>query len=551
MLLTTTVLLKAQNDKQTQRLRTDISYLADDALEGRLAGSKGEKMAAAYILSEFKKAGLKPYNGKEKQPFEIVKLRLALDKSKLCIVDQGFEAPSFKLHKEFCILAQSVENDSVVAEPFYIGYGIEADSLGQNDYKGMGNLQGKILMIRMGYPDLNSNPHSKLSMWDVNKKLQTAIKHGAVGVIFLHGGKGYPEPDCDMKRTTAPAKIPVFYFKGADIPHHEGTKFKMLSSVLVVKDTANNLFGYRDNHRKKTVVVCAHYDHLGRNELGGSTFKGNGVIHNGADDNASGVAAMMELARQFKGKKFKKNNYLFIAFSAEELGLVGSKKFVTDKKYFDSASINYVINIDMLGRLDSNNKTLIINGVGTSPNWKQNLNLVKTDTNKLKIKTTESGMGASDHTSFYLENIPVLHFFSGQHYDYHKPSDDENKINYTGMNLCLDVIKQVVVLNNKAGKLPFSKTKDAQNLGSPWKVSLGIMPDYAFDGTGVRVDGTTENKPASKAGVLRGDVILSLCGFPTPDMEAYMKVLTKLEKDQQCELVVKRGTEEKKLSVTF
>lgn len=541
----------AQNQAQKDRLRADISYLANDALEGRLAGSEGEKKAADYILDQFHKAGLKPWHGTEKQPFDIIKLRLALDNSKLAMVEGERELPSFKLHKDFCILSQSKENDSVTAEAIYLGFGIEDDTLMQNDYKSMGDLRGKIFLIRNGHPESGTNPHSKLEIWDINRKIETAVKHGAVGIIFLDGGKNVTAPDCEMKRNTQPSSIPVFYFKHPDMPMHPGAKIKMYSSVLVMKNTANNLFGYRNNKKKNTVIICAHYDHLGYNELGGSLYKGNGAIHNGADDNASGVAAMMELARELKGKKYKKNNYLFIAFSAEELGLIGSKKFVSDNKLFDSSQTNYVINIDMLGRLDSTSKTLIINGVGTTPNWTSTLSKIVTDSNQIKIKTTESGVGASDHTSFYLENIPVLHFFSGQHSDYHKPSDDEEKINYQGMVLCLDVIEQFVAKNNKAGKLKFTKTKDAQGLKSPWKVSMGIMPDYAFSGTGVRIDGTTEGKPAAKAGLLKGDVIVSLCGYSTPDVEGYTEVLRKLENGQTCEVVIKRNGVEQKVKVEF
>lgn len=551
LVLTTSLSSFAQNRAEIDRLQADISYLANDALEGRLAGSEGEKKAAAYILGEFQKAGLKPYRGFEKQGFDIIKLRLALDNSKLSLVEGDMQMPSFKLHKDYCILGQSKENDSVTAEVIYVGFGIEDDTLGLNDYKNMGELKGKIFMIRNGNPESGKNPHSKYEIWDINRKISTAIQHGAVGIIFLSGGVNVPAPECEMKRNTVPCAVPVFYFKQPDIPTHKGSKIKMYSSVLVLKNTANNLFGFRDNHKKNTVIVCAHYDHLGYNELGGSLHKGNGAIHNGADDNASGVAAMLELARQMKGKKYKKNNYLFVAFSAEELGLVGSKQFVMNNNYFDSSRTNYVINIDMLGRLDSTHKTLIINGVGTAPNWKNNISKIKYDSSEIKIKTTESGVGASDHTSFYLENIPVLHFFSGQHSDYHKPSDDENKINYHGMVLSIDLIKQFVSLNNKSGKLAFTKTKDMQGLKSPWKVSLGIMPDYAFSGTGVRIDGTTDGKPAATAGLLKGDVIVSLCGYQTPDVETYTEVLRKLDKGQKCEVIVKRNGVETKFNVSL
>ncbi len=200
--------------------------------------------------------------------------------------------------------------------------------------------------------------------------------------------------------------IQVFDFKYNPNPHAAGGESRQ----------GRNVVGYLDNRAKTTVVIGAHYDHLGKGEFG-SRHAGEPAIHNGADDNASGVAALIYLAERLKTSKAKKNNYLFIAFSAEELGLIGSKAYVNSAT-FDATSINYMLNMDMVGRLNEEN-VLAINGAGTSPVWKETL--PKITAGNLKVKTTDSGIGPSDHTSFYLKDIPALHFFSGQHTDYHKP----------------------------------------------------------------------------------------------------------------------------------
>ena len=299
---------------------------------------------------------------------------------------------------------------------------------------------------------------------------------------------------------------------------------------------------FKNNHRKKTVVVCAHHDHIGNNEYDNSKIKGISGIHNGADDNASGVATLLELSRKLKGWKYRKNNYLFLAFSGEELGLIGSKFFIQNPE-IPLKSINYVINIDMLGRIDSTKQMLTINGVGTSPDWATTLQKIKTDTTQLKIATTESGMGPSDHASFYLEGIPVLHFFSGQHKDYHTPDDDEYKINYQGMYNSIEVIKQVVKLNNKCKKLKFTKTKDATPGRTKFKITMGVMPDYSFSGKGMKIDGVSENKPAIKAGLMRNDIIVKLGENSVTGVEDYMVALGKFNAGDKTMVTIIRGSE--------
>ncbi len=312
-----------------------------------------------------------------------------------------------------------------------------------------------------------------------------------------------------------------------------------------------NVRAYINNRAKHTVILGAHYDHLGFGMAAHSAYRGEPVIHNGADDNASGVAAIIELAKIIADSSthspaFKNNNYLFVAFSGEELGLYGSKWF-TEHPYLDSAKTNYMLNFDMVGRVDSNK--LVINGVGTSPVWNQAMNKIASP---FQIKTTESGIGPSDHTSFYLKHIPVLHFFSGQHKDYHKPTDDENKINYQGMESIIRYVTQLVSILNEKPKMPFTKTKDEDNKDTPkFTVTLGVMPDYTFEGEGMRMDAVTEGRAAAKAGLKDGDIVIQLGENKVTDMMSYMKALSQFKKGDTTKVKVKRGNEVLEKEIQF
>ncbi|MFQ3352359.1 MAG: Zn-dependent M28 family amino/carboxypeptidase, partial [Candidatus Marivariicella framensis] len=241
-----------------------------------------------------------------------------------------------------------------------------------------------------------------------------------------------------------------FSFKQKSHPHDT---ISTSDSIQENSITGKNVIGFIDNKSINTIVVGAHYDHLGFGGEG-SLYRSDSLkIHNGADDNASGVSLMLDLAAKLKDNN--NNNYMFIAFSGEELGLLGSNFFVKNPT-IDIKSINYMINMDMVGRLNNEN-TLAVYGLGTSPIFKQT---IKSNNKNFKIIENESGVGPSDHTSFYLNDIPVLHFFTGQHSDYHKPSDDSELLNYEGINLISDFIYSIISDLNDNGKLPFRETKN-------------------------------------------------------------------------------------------
>ena len=308
-----------------------------------------------------------------------------------------------------------------------------------------------------------------------------------------------------------------------------------------------NVVGFIDHGAKYTVVLGAHYDHLGYGGFG-SLYVGPPAIHNGADDNASGVAGMLHLADGLRAKQYNGYNYMFIAFSGEEKGLWGSNYFA---KYptIGKEKINYMINMDMIGRLGAERK-LLMYGSGTSPRWQKILNRLDRSHN-FAVKDDPSGMGPTDHTSFYLEDIPVLSFFTGQHEDYHKPTDDAHLINYEGIDDITEYIFDIIGKSKGSGKFKFTKTKDAQQEKMSFKVTLGVMPDYLFDGKGMRMDGVKEDRPASNAGMIKGDVVVKMGDRPIVDMNSYMEALGAFEPGQTVPVTVLREGKSMVMDVTF
>lgn len=333
-----------------------------------------------------------------------------------------------------------------------------------------------------------------------------------------------------------------FNFKPKTNPHQEISFSNQKNDSTI---TGKNIIGYIDNQAKKTIIIGAHYDHLGYGNENSLHRGEKNLIHNGADDNASGVAMMIDLASKLRVAN-KNNNYLFIAFSGEEIGLLGSN-YYTKNAIIKMSNINYMINMDMVGRLNEDT-ALAIYGLGTSPIFKQTINANNT---KFKIIQKESGVGPSDHTSFYLNDIPVLHFFTGQHEDYHKPSDDYDKINFEGMDIISNYIFDIISDLNDNEKLSFTKTINESEEVPRFKVSLGVVPDYLFDGEGMRIDGVTENRPAQIAGLLKGDVVIKIGEYDVKDMMGYMKALSKFEKGNTTTVSIDRKGNKIIKKITF
>jgi hypothetical protein len=542
--------LNRKDKKLEKQIIKDINYLASDALEGRLTGSPGEKLSAEYIAAAYKKAGLKPLGvaGSYFQTFEIVTLRMATDSGILEIAGQRM-----KQFLDFYPLSLSSNRAELQSIAVNVGFGIQSKSPVRNDYEGK-DAKGKVVIIDMGSPD-GIHPHSEYLAWHgLESRVKEAIKQGAAGVVFYRNSDQVEKPDGNLSLKTIPTSIPVVYCNRelANLPL--GTPINLKVVIKSISEIGHNVIGFKDNKAKHTVVIGAHHDHLGRGQMGNSLSVENGLIHNGADDNASGISALLAISKDLrKAKKWNKNNnYLFIAFSGEELGLLGSKYF-TENPTIALENINYMLNMDMVGKLDSFKRVLVVNGVGTSPFWSKTIGSIALDTTKLKeIKTTDGGIGASDHTSFYLKNIPAVHFFTGQHFHYHKPSDDVEIIHSKGEVYVIRYIENIIERLNNEGKLTFTPTKSSDSTGRmKFAVTLGIMPDYIYSGEGVKVDGAKENMPGSKAGIQKGDVIINMNGVFIKDISTYMKILGGLKSGMTVPLTVKRGEEIVNLTVQF
>lgn len=354
------------------------------------------------------------------------------------------------------------------------------------------------------------------------------------------------------KMNLSPKGTSGFYQEYSYVPknpaqiHQVGDSTK-LGMGYAKEVSTRNVIAYLDNGAAQTVVIGSHYDHLGYGDEN-SLWTGERSIHNGADDNASGVACMLALAEWLSTRpaQTRNNNYLFIAFSGEEKGLFGSNHF-TKNPTIPVANINYMLNMDMVGRLKEGK--LAVNGSGTSTEWIEALPKIKIA--GVEPIFSESGVGPSDHTSFYYLDLPVLHLFTGQHEDYHKPTDDADKVNYPGIQTVVDYIRAIITTVDEKGKLHFQKTKDTTPQAADFKVTLGVMPDYMYSGVGLKLDGTKEGRPGQKAGMLKGDILLRLGDIEITDIYVYMEALGKFEKGDKTKAIVDRNGEKITLDVVF
>jgi aminopeptidase YwaD len=526
--------LKKADKVIVTNLQTHIGYLADDKLEGRRTGTAGEKLAYEYISNEFKKNGLtaKGDKGSFVQEFEV-------NEGKQINPSTHFIINGFDLE---------LENEYF---PFIFSANAALEAAPSMALKESGTVW--FWDIKEKLEENKTNPHFDLTDAIKTKVNDVAIK-GATGLIIYNTSAITDDLKFEPKAKTETLKIPVVYVTSTIKKKYLYDETAMLDIKLKVdigdkKRMGHNVVGYIDNAAANTIILGAHYDHLGYGEDHNSLYSGaTPQIHNGADDNASGTAALIELTKLLKASKFKNNNYLFVSFSGEELGLFGSK-FFTEHSPVNLTTANYMINMDMVGRLNDSTHGLTIGGYGTSPAWGQLL----TEKDKFfTIKFDSSGTGPSDHTSFYRKDIPVLFFFTGVHSDYHKPGDDADKINYNGELQIVKYVYNIIDVADKKGKLAFAKTRESASTGkSSFKVTLGIMPDYTYSGSGVRVDGVSEGKIAQKAGIKAGDVVTQLGDIKFTDVQSYMGALGKFNKGEATKVKVKRGNEELVFDIIF
>ena len=566
------------NGCSSSKLYNHVEYLASDELEGRYPGTSGGLAAAEYIRDEFKRSNIDLMLNDGFQDFDFIS-GVKLGENNLFT----FNNDLFIVEKDFMPLSFGGKS-SLNASIFVAGYGfeIDQDSLFWNDYEAY-DISGKWVMIFRGSPSGN-NPHDKYNDYtSLRKKALVAKDNSAAGVIFVTGEQ-FDLKDNLIKLSYEQSQqdigIPIINITRdvADILLKSSEKTVSLleeelnsnlsdfdsffidefvnvtTDVYYEKKNTQNVVGIihgQDNILKNEyIVIGAHYDHIG---YGGNNSSSRrpylNEVHNGADDNASGVSILIELVNSIKNIN-PKRSVVFVGFGAEEMGLLGSKYFV-DSGIIPEDKIHIMINMDMVGRLNKN-QVLSISGTKTSVVLEDVLNDVL-DSSSLKHAFSASGYGPSDHSSFYVKDIPVLFFFTGAHTDYHTPYDDINTLNYKGMKKIEKFIFSLVKELDYIEKLQFSKTEDKkESRPSKFKVTLGIMPDYVFkDVKGLRVDIVIPDKPAYKGGLKDGDIITQIDDKPVGDIYEYMHRLSELSPGQKAIVVVLRNNEEMEFEVTF
>ncbi|MDZ4840203.1 MAG: M28 family peptidase [Bacteroidota bacterium] len=528
-----TALSQAVWQGDSLRMKKDLYYLASDKLNGRLTGTKYERKAGDYIIKQYKQAGLTSLSKNFRQEFKFYS--------------------KYELSKKSHILGGGISsNMSILADAYPIIYSSNGRIVGNlsNSQKTdderivkytLTNTKSKSTS-KVYVINLQDNPHetAKKTWRDYYKTLSK--ESSLVSLVIFYGS----DKDLSLKAFSQFTSIdrtemPMIMVSESTASEIEKGNYSIDINIDLKREkiTASNIVGYIDNSADKTIIIGAHYDHLGEDEYHNSLYRGPAEIHNGADDNASGTVSLIEIARNIKLYGSKSVNYLFIAFSGEELGLYGSNYYV-NHPLINNNKLLAMLNMDMAGRLKPD-RELGIYGTGTSIIWDSLLSF--TNPYNFNIKKSASGIGASDHTSFYLSDIPVLHFFTGFHQDYHKPSDDAEKINYPGMNdvaAFVYFISQQIAINKS---VPFAKTKEELKQTPRFKVTLGIVPDYFWDNAGIRIDGISPGKAAEKAGLLKGDVIMKLGDNAVGDMQLYMEALGKFNPGDKTTVNIIRGTE--------
>jgi hypothetical protein len=558
-----------------------IKYLSSDELEGRFPGSNGDKLSEKYIIEEFEKYGVKPagVNG-YLDPFEMV-TELKLGEKNYFNTTMNGATTRYQEGDEFVPYGFS-DNKVASGELAFVGYGITATELGYDDYKDKdGNvldLKGKIVvMMRYAPPskDPHSNPFSKYE--NTRYKTLPARESGAAGMILISGYDADPDDKLAKLRfdnSLSNAGIPVinakrniiekimqangYNFKDIEKGINEsgkpnsfvlkGADASFLTDVVQVKITTNNIIGKIEGSdpvlKKEVVLIGAHKDHIGYGSQYGSLYEGNErLIHNGADDNASGTSAVLELAQKFaSNKELTKRTMVFMFFNGEEAGLLGSAYF-TKSRLFKDMNVTAMINLDMVGRLTDGK--LNIGGVGSSALWSNLIDSLN-KTYNFNLNKTQDGFGPSDHASFYNQNVPVLFFFTGSHPDYHKPSDDWDKVNAEGEESIAKMVYDVAItMADYPGKIEFIKvvtTTENKTMGNI-RVYVGTIPDYSSQAEGMEITGVKAGSPAEKAGLQGKDVIIKFGKHDIKNVYDYTYALAEYKPGEEVDVIVKRNGE--------
>ncbi len=510
------------------RLRRDIILLTADSLEGRRTGTIGGQKAANYIIKRYTDEGIAPFLGNYRHDFRFNYGREYADTPRLSINEKAL-----------------VPNIDFFPLPFSASKNIRAEIVLEF------NQQNKIWLIPVYESESQAmTPHFdwEKNMYEMARRAQEA---GASGVIFYDNLGSRYEPFYNANSRYDPLNIPIAFLNHEAFIGHvrksmiNSARIELNVSLRHAARKGTNLAAFINNHAANTIVVSAHYDHLGFGEDANSldpAARYQHKLHPGADDNASGVSAVLELARWANNnRKLKNFNYLFINFDGEEIGLYGSRIMIRDE-HLDSSSIACMINLDMVGRVDPFTRKLILGGIGTSPEWNE---LPSPTDNYLRITVDSSGRGPSDHTNFFNVGIPVLFFYSGIHNDYHMPSDVPEKINYVGESYVINYIEEIIQNIDSRKTKPRFTSYRTSSLGNVLvRVTLGIIPDYTSTEGGLRVDGTIEGKSAAKAGMIRGDIIVRIGNYPVQSMQSYMEAMNNFYPGDQITVNVLRDGRE-------
>ena len=438
------------NKKAVKRLKIDVSTLASDQMEGREPGTTGEIKARDYIVARMEEIGLSPKgtNGfvQDFSYFETVKQKP--NKTKLSINNK-----LIRLNHEFFPINLSSNGILTDVPVLSALYGIHVPAEGYSDYERLDlEVNGYIVQL-----DISTPKDLEFEVPDLLSRAIEARDRGAVALLLYSSQNGVELPISNFKRIEK-IGIPVVFLKPsafAKVPaeYIENASLSVLQYEVPTK--AHNVVGFLDNGSENTIAIMGHYDHLGFGGEG-SLYKGPRRIHNGADDNASGTAAVLELAHYFvNNKDAEQYNYLFIAFSAEEKGLLGSQYFVNNPT-IPLSELNFALNMDMVGRMEKG-MDLTIEGTGSALKWESYLKEIDCDAFPLKLKKREDG--PSDHTAFYKMGVPALHFWTGKHNDYHRPSDDVEKINFEAESQIISFITSFLLKMDDLEKVEFNLRK--------------------------------------------------------------------------------------------
>jgi hypothetical protein len=571
--------LTAAPTVSSEAISKHIKYLASDELQGRRSGTVGCEKAAEYIVSQFKEYGLKPANGTSFfQEFEFIAGVKNGSSTSLKAKNDG-QNVEFQLKEDFLPYNFS-SSSSVSGEVVLAGYGISAPNINYDDYAKI-DVKDKIVLLLPFSPEGNNSQGKFAEYLSARRKALAAREHGAKAVIFISEAESlkdarsrddgnYSDSGIVALRIskTAANNLLKSLGKTVEVLQKEGsekgagqtfTLDKLTLSVTTdvireMKKTYNVvgwIEGTDEKLKKEAVVLGAHYDHLG---LGGpESLAGDaGGIHHGADDNASGVAGLLELARVLgANKQALRRSVLFTAFSGEELGLLGSSHYVNKQPLFPLNQTVAMLNMDMIGRMK--NDSLVVGGIGTSPQWKSMLE----DLNKTRgfiLKFQDDGYGPSDHASFYGKDVPVLFFFTGVHDDYHKPSDTADRINVLSEQAVVTLVGDIATkLLTQDSRIEFTRAKaegERRSMNSSFRVYVGSVPEYAEQVEGVKLSGVRPGSPAEKAGLKGGDIIVSLAGRTIKSVQDYTYVLQELQPNKEVEVVVLRDGQKVSLQLT-